>query len=304
MGGLDYPTGIAVDDRAVYWASWSLNWTQTGTIMKVGLDGGSAVTIATLQAQPMSVAVNDSDVFWLTGSYEWNAKKLSRDGGTPIILATSQPNGTTGMGIALDARNLYWVSNYGSADSDIYAVPIDGGARISVWDVGGSRQAAYVAVDATHVYWTEYTSGDAVRRVPLDGGAPQRLALGLGAGGIAVDATHVYWAENHRLAGSGIFVRRVPKGGGVVQTLYADSGTTAVESPQPLVIDDTYVYWVFPGASDGAIMKVPKDGGAAVTLAAPTWFPYGLAINKTHVYWTTFRATNSGAGGTVERVPK
>jgi hypothetical protein len=52
-----------------------------------------------------------------------------------------------------------------------------------------------IAVDATSVYWTNYTGGT-VMKVPIGGGTPTTLATGQTLPhGIAVDATSVYWTS-------------------------------------------------------------------------------------------------------------
>jgi cysteine-rich repeat protein len=59
-----------------------------------------------------------------------------------------------------------------------------------------SGQSAWnLAVDSTHVYWTNSNGGE-VMKVPLGGGTPVVLASGqAGPRDIAVDSTHVYWTN-------------------------------------------------------------------------------------------------------------
>jgi hypothetical protein len=63
-----------------------------------------------------------------------------------------------------------------------------------------------------------------------------------------------------------------------------------------IAIDSMSVYWT--NYHSGTIMKVPRDGGAATTLAAGQCRPSGIAVDGTSVYWT------NQADGTIARLPK
>ncbi len=159
-----------------------------------------------------------------------------------------------------------------------------------------------IAIDADHVYWTDWLGG--VSSVSKSGDAYSMLAGGtvFGAndkgGGIAVDADFVYWASP-----SGGFVAKLPKGGGAAVMLAADQ----VE-PESVVLDDAHVYWTDSGeiGKPGAVMTTPKAGGPLVMLASGS-APGGLALDATHVYWVdagTFDPDGtSHHDGTVSRVP-
>ena len=75
---------------------------------------------------------------------------------------------------------------------------------------------------------------------------------------------------------------------------------TGQTSPYVLAIDATSVYWANWGTGatnpgDGAILKVPLDGGSVTTLASAQILPGGIAVDATSVYWS------SGAG--LQKVP-
>jgi hypothetical protein len=112
--------------------------------------------------------------------------------------------GTAGSvdSIAADDTNIYWRGRVGAN--------IVTGKTNRMTDVvtiltppqpNGPR---YIAVDATHVYWSTYSSNTAfpdgeLRRVPIAGGATEVVAASqYSISSLAVDATHVYWTVNAR----------------------------------------------------------------------------------------------------------
>ena len=59
-----------------------------------------------------------------------------------------------------------------------------------------------MAVDASHLYWTDYYSGSGIsgagtiNEADLNGNGPHVIVTGqLGPSGVAVDASHIYWAS-------------------------------------------------------------------------------------------------------------
>lgn len=131
-------------------------------------------------------------------------------------------------------------------------------------------------------------------RCPVD----SLTTAGARAYGIALDDTHLYYSD---------------RDGGVLRKLTKDGSTEPVvlaqnQSAITFVAVDPggtgFVYFTRNG-SDGGVSKVPKTPGGAVVTLASRPNAWEIAVDETHVYFTT-RGPNPMAmlPGTIERVPK
>ncbi len=151
---------------------------------------------------------------------------------------------------------------------------------------GAPNGPAFIAVDATTLYWGDPTTsfnadtGD-LGMTPLDGGAPVLLASSLRTTGIAVDDTGLYWTNGKSFGGGDAAVLKMPLGGGTVTTL-----ASSLQSANAIALDATNVYFL----GESGISAVAKNGGPVQTVVAvpPSAFantPSTFAIDSTSLYW-------------------
>lgn len=197
--------------------------------------------------------------------------------------------------IAVDADAVYW----SAFDGGIYRVARAGGSPATVVPPGQAL-ADSLAVDAAHVYWPSddgAPGAGAILRSPKAPGAPdvQAFVSGLTTpDAVAVAGGFVYFGTE----GDG--VGRVPIAGGAPTLLWKGDVTR-------VTVDATHAYvTVAKGSWGSAVVSVPLDGGAAVTLSsAPDLEIYltSVAVSGGDVFWisgnpTALRRVPAGGGAT------
>lgn len=233
--GQIHPRNVVLDATHVYWTN-NVPSDGAGTVMKVPLGGGASTTLAAGQESLFGLAVNATSVFWSYRGFPNSVRQMPLGGGA-FVSSDMDQDGPQNM--AADATGVYVVADGGM----VIWVPLGGGVptKLAPTDYSKSSRTHSIALDATHVYWT---NDDTVMKLPLGGGATITLATGQVPGSLAVDGVNVYWV-NSELAGS---VRKMPVGGGAVTTLASAKFAGA------LALDATSVYW----STGDAIMKAPK----------------------------------------------
>jgi hypothetical protein len=94
--------------------------------------------------------------------------------------------------LAVDATDVYWGGCW-----TLLKVPVRGGSVTTLYS-GDSTGVAGIALDATSVYWTNFSDEPgwpgSVMKIPLGGGPTTTLAAGqYDTGDIVVDSASVYW---------------------------------------------------------------------------------------------------------------
>jgi hypothetical protein len=192
--------------------------------------------------------------------------------------------------------------------------PLDGG---SPGTLAAASASGAIAVDATSIYWLTGPAAPALVKAPLagvaGGVAPVTLASSpVPAYVFAIDADAAYVPRATCDGGCTWSVTRVPldglpEGGAPVTLASAQAEIGA------MVAGPGSLYWTTsPGktppdggeASGGTVVSLALDGGAPVTLAPGLQITGGLALDATHLYWSTADGVSSAPldGGAVRVV--
>jgi len=278
---------LAVDADAVY-------FTEGGAtpVVRVPKCGGPSVPVADphvydLGANALGFAVACGNVAWLDASGTGVGGDIGAGPSAPgdqarLLMSIVKP---LNWSIGVDVDYVYY------GDGALERVPIAGGPPASL----AAGWSGIAAVDDVNVYFYQFPpTGTALASIPKSGGDATILVPSwqeeLGPKGLqfsayfAQDADTLYWIQGSAQP-DGPNVVRVAKTGGVPEVIVAGIGPSRL-----LVVDDTYVYWNNPGAHDGspgAILRAPKTGGSAETVATvPDAAGGAIAVDTKTVYWT------------------
>jgi hypothetical protein len=219
-----------------------------------------------------------------------------------VKLATGQIPGS----IAVDDTSVYWAnSSMLPYDGAVMKVARDGGAPVAL--VSG-QDIGQILTDATNIYFTN-PSGGKVLKVAKSGGTPTVLASNQNPFSIAIDGDSIYWTT-YTTSGCPEYggpcapdgaVMKAPLTGGAAKQL-----ASHLEHPGNVAVDATNVYWTVTGDNyfNGAVFKVPRDGGTPMALAQhQLGVRAEIALSATNVYWVQVKQADGGGGNALVTVP-
>jgi hypothetical protein len=248
------PFGLVTMAGTVYWTNTLPSHGGIGA----GGAGGVMLATAATPAEPWALVGSTNRAFLGDGAGHLFWTDLARRtveegavrGGVVVptrVLATAQGRP---IGIAVDDAGVDGVSAfpgyvYWADDAGVVARVSLRGGPVEELATGGDKTTG-IALDDTHVYWSEWGSG-LVARVPKGGGTKATVARGQdGIRAIALDATRIFWT--HPKTGE---IRSTPKAGGEI-VVHA----TGQKHPYSLAVDERAIYWA--NVDGGTVMAVEK----------------------------------------------
>jgi hypothetical protein len=275
-----------------------------GEVKRAPLGGGSPVVLAVGEAAPSGLVVHDDavdgagpHVYWINDGTH-TIRKARADGGSSIIESRVTYEGTRSSIAALGTA-LFWTTSTGL----VLSLPTTGGQTPTVLDTGQQDPIA-VTVAGGSVFWIDRGSGVGSGVLRRSGpGSLVAEGQGLPIG-LAVDSTHVYWTDAEAPGGgeaSGT-VKRVSQKSGLSGDVEEPEVLAAGQAfPFAITLDKTFVYWTNRG--DGTVMRVPKGGGGAKPLASGQRNPVAIVADGVNVYWANAgTAANQYADGAIMKL--
>jgi streptogramin lyase len=299
-GGIDSPSGIAVDSQGSVWVSSYFSVASKftpigGVVFANGITGGGL-------NNSYGLAIDLSDNVWIP-----NEQPFTSAGIGSVSEFTSSGNSLAGNGylnggmdyplsVAIDPNGTVWVLDYGNSHLtllDPMGNPLSGATG---YTTPLFAFPVAIAVDANHYGWVVNQSSNFVTRVAPDGSSFTNYNCCDLASGIALDQQDNIWVANY----FGDTVSLVTNAGTVVSGSYTGGGT--IYHPQGTAVDGAGSLWVAnyrapyltelagaTTATPGAPLSPSTGLGAdAILLEA-----YAIALDASGNIWVSNQGNNS-----------
>jgi hypothetical protein len=238
------PVGTAVTDTATLTGGYN----PTGTITFTLYGPSPAPTCSTpvhTDNEPVSAGTATSVPFSPTqaGTYWWTASHGGDTNNNPAVTNCGDESV-----IITPPSHPYWANHFGQGGGTINEANLDGSNPHAI--VSGQNEPAAVAVDLSHIYWTNISTST-INKANLDGTGVTTLLSGQNnAFGLAADSSHIYWTCNCS--------------NGTINEANLDGGNphaivSGLNSPFGVAVDINHIYWTSTGGT-GTINEANLDG--------------------------------------------
>jgi hypothetical protein len=241
-----------------------------------GTEKGRGTVLVEDDELVLELAVDGEHVFWVADQV---IHKLPVAGGTPVDVAD-----VSGETMALDTTHAFFV---GGIRGTVSKVSKEGGSFETI--VTGQKEPTSVAVDASGVYWGNWSSYDtapvadgSIVRSDSNGANVTPLAESLiYVRGIALDADNVYW-----VSATDETLYRLPKTGGTPVAI-----ASGLYDPSGPAIDKDGIYVRTRNRPDDpmgedAIVRANRDGGDTEVLVSERYGIGEIGVHAGFVYYT------------------
>jgi virginiamycin B lyase len=173
-------------------------------------------------------------------------------------------------------------------------------ARASIDGIGGAdlgflpRSADGIAVDGSHIYWTNRENGT-IGRATLNGSGaateedPEFIVGLTEPNFLTVAGEYVYWTDDVNGGDGHGVIGRAKLGPSEAEDIRPEF-ITGASNPQGIDVDSTNIYWTNDGSfyETHTISRAGLDGSGVklqfIELAEHS-HPRGVAVNDTHIFW-------------------
>lgn len=319
--------GIKVVNGNIFWQEYNCSFPCSGTgssaLKKAPSTGGTPQTlVADTGTSPGVIAASLTDVYFVNNRWSQtetpSIRKVSVNGGTVGTLASNLQWANTLM---IDSTNAYWwdIELGGTCITRPYSgfirkVPLTGGSVTTLLSgLPNDLNSRYeIVTDGANLFWAD---SDGIKKIQISGGtvtvlsSVPKIASGSctdssGSAsyyshpvlGIATDGTFVYWLEqNTQQQPYFTQLKKVPVSGGTATNITGTDLTVSinVDNVAHMVIDSLNAYFFAQrsGDTDLQLIKAPLDGSPYTVLPTVssnvTGSPSAIALDNTHVYWST-----------------
>lgn len=180
------PNALAIDGGVVFWTE-----VDGQQVRGIALDGSALRTLDDEPTSKIAIAVSATHVAWTASGDMADVVVMDRATRAKTTISTSE---YAPGGIVLDGNDVYWVARHALSEDGAVRVARSFGAPVDL--APGEHWPSQLVHAGDRLYWLGHdrirsvaAAGGAPATV-VDG----RGAIG----GIAVDATHVYWTERDR----------------------------------------------------------------------------------------------------------